>query len=84
MRFTAYSSLGFDMKFPQNSLPDDRNIAGFCRDVFKGLAELDDVINERLQKTKNLMGKIKLKSFSLWNHLKQQRMDIANRYNARF
>lgn len=84
VRFTAYALMGLNVEFPQNSLPEDHKISGFCKDVLQGSQDNDPVISQSLQETKNLIEKTKTRSAELWGQLRQDRMDIANRYNATF
>src|SRR5262249_43487771 len=49
VRFTAYALIGLNVEFPQNSMPEDHKISGFCRDVLQGLQEMDPVIAKHLQ-----------------------------------
>ncbi|HXQ38340.1 MAG TPA: hypothetical protein VN843_30350, partial [Anaerolineales bacterium] len=84
VRFTAYALLGLNSEFPKNSLPEDHKISGFCRDAFQGIRDNDPAIAQSLQETKNLLEETGTKSTELWKQLRQDRMEIANRYNATF
>lgn len=84
VRFTAYALLGLNVEFPKNSSPEDHKISGFCRDVLQGLQDNDPAIDRSLQETKNLIEKTKTQATELWKQLRQDRMEIANRYNATF
>jgi hypothetical protein len=84
IRFTAYSLLGLGVDFPKNSLPEDHKLPGFCRDTMKGLAAADPSIDQRVQETKNLIEVTKVETTRLWKKLRQDRMEIADRYNATF
>jgi serine/threonine protein kinase len=84
VRFTAYSLIGLNVEFPKHSSPDDHKIPGFCRDAFQGVPDTDPVITQALEETKNLLEKTRTKSTELWKQLRQDRMEIANRYNATF
>jgi hypothetical protein len=84
VRFMAYALLNLNVEFPKNSLPEDHKIAGFCRDAFQGLQDNDPAIDQSLQETKNLLEKLKSRSSELWKKLREDRIGIANRYNATF
>ena len=84
VRFTAYALLGLNVEFPKNSLPEDHKISNFCRDISQGLQDQNPAINLALVETKNFLEKIKHRSSELWKQLRQDRMEIANRYNATF
>lgn len=84
VRFTAYSLAALDLNFPMNSFPDDHQLYRFCRDAFKGLQDSDSSINQALLNFKDNIEKARIASTALWQQLRQERMNIANRYNATF
>lgn len=84
MRFTAYALLDLNVQFPTNSLPEDHKLPSFCRDILKGLGGDDSLIDQLVQESRHLIEGSKTGSTELWKRLRQDRMDIANRYNATF
>lgn len=84
VRFTAYALLELNVQFPTNSLPEDHKLPGFCRDALMGLGGDDSLIDQLVQESKHLIEGSKTGSTELWKRLRQDRMDIANRYNATF
>jgi serine/threonine protein kinase len=82
--FTAYTLLGLELAFPINASSEDRILPGFCRDVLLSLKGNDVSIDNSLQQTSDLIVKTKVRSTELLRRLKDDRMDIAARYNATF
>jgi hypothetical protein len=84
VRFTAYSLLELSINYPAHALPDDHKLLSFCREISKGLRDVDESINKSLEETKRLFEVVKSESTSVLNQLKKDRMEIARRYTATF
>lgn len=84
VRFTAYLLLELKINYPEHSLPDDRKLLGFCRDLANELMGEDDSIARPLEEGKRQYEIIKRESAALLDQLKRERRDIAERYNATY
>jgi hypothetical protein len=84
VRLIAYTFLGLNLTFPMHALPDESVLLSVSKDIANELKSKDDSITKSLEQTKQIFEIVKSTSSNIWERLRKDRKDIAQRYTATF